>query len=566
MKDTKKITGAEAILRSLLKENTDTIFGYPGGAMMPIYDKLYDKNNVLKHILVRHEQGAAHAAQAYAQVTGKPGVCFATSGPGATNLITGITNANLDSIPVIFITAQVLSPLLGTDAFQETNMVSLSMPVTKWNYQVTNAGEIPDTIAKAFFFANTGRPGPVLIDITKDAQIGTLEFNYKSIKSIRSYNPGPVLKGEDIRAAISLIQSSKKPLLFAGHGILLANATQQLEDFVNKTKIPVAVTLLGKSAINEDNPYYVGMLGMHGNYAPNVLTNKADLIIAAGMRFDDRVTGDLSRYAKKARIIHIDIDNAELNKNVKADVAINVDIKEFLEEIIPAIQYANDKTWLEQFRELEKIEQEKVIHKECYPETGKIRSGEVINMLSVKTGSEAIIVTDVGQNQMMGARYYQYKNPNTLITSGGLGTMGFGLPAAMGAQVGRPNKTVILFTGDGGFQMTAQELGTIFQYNLHVKIVILNNNFLGMVRQWQQLFNNNRYAETNMPTPDFPLLAKSFGIEGSMVSERAALDGALDTMLSHNGPYLLEVKIEKEANVFPMIYPGMAVDEIVLEP
>jgi len=445
-------------------------------------------------------------------------------------------------------------------------MISLSMPVTKWNYQVTNTGEIPDTIAKAFFFATTGRPGPVLIDITKDAQIGTLEFNYKFIKSIRSYNPRPVLKGEDIRAAISLIQSSKKPLLFAGHGILLANATQQLEAFVNKTKIPVAVTLLGKSAINEDNPYYVGMLGMHGNYAPNVLTNKADLIIAAGMRFDDRVTGDLSRYAKKARIIHIDIDNAELNKVVKADIAINVDIKEFLEEIIPAIHYATDKTWFEQFRKLEKIEQEKVIHKECYPETGKIRSGEVINKLSVKTGREAIIVTDVGQNQMMGARYYQYKNPNTLITSGGLGTMGFGLPAAMGAQVGRPNKTVILFTGDGGFQMTAQELGTIFQYNLHVKIVILNNNFLGMVRQWQQLFNNNRYAETNMPTPDFPLLAKSFGIEGSMVSERSALDGALDTMLSHNGPYLLEVKIEKEANVFPMIYPAMAVDEIVLEP
>jgi len=565
MKDSTKITGAEAILLSLLKENVDTIFGYPGGAIMPIYDKLYDRHHELKHILVRHEQGAAHAAQAYAQVTGKPGICFATSGPGATNLITGITNANLDSIPVVFITAQVTSSLLGTDAFQETDMISLSMPVTKWNYQVTKADDIPDAIAKAFFFAKTGRPGPVLIDITKDAQNELTEFNYKKIKSIRSYNPKPELKDEDIRAAILLIQSSKKPLLFAGHGILLANATRQLEAFVNKTKIPVAVTLLGKSAINEDNPYFVGMLGMHGNYAPNVLTNQADLIIAAGMRFDDRVTGDLSRYAKKARIIHIDIDNAELNKNVKADIAIHADIKEFLDEIIPVINYSANNRWLEQFRELEKIEQEKVTQKEYFSEIGKIRSGEVINLLSRKTGREAIIVTDVGQNQMMGARYYQYKNPNSLITSGGLGTMGFGLPAAMGAQVGRPDKTVILFTGDGGFQMTSQELGTIFQYNLPVKIVILNNNFLGMVRQWQQLFNERRYAETNMPTPDFPLLAKAFGIEGSLVSERSALNKELDTMLSHNGPYLLEVKIEKEANVFPMIYPGMAVDEMVLK-
>ncbi|MBN2350229.1 MAG: biosynthetic-type acetolactate synthase large subunit [Bacteroidales bacterium] len=566
MKEPLKITGAEAILSSLIKENVDTIFGYPGGAIMPIYDKLFDKFHKLKHILVRHEQGAAHAAQAYAMVTGKPGVCFATSGPGATNLITGITNANLDSIPIIFITAQVSSTLLGTDAFQETDMISLSMPVTKWNYQVTKANEIADAIAKAFFFAKTGRPGPVLIDITKDAQNELTEFNYKKIKSIRSYNPKPELKDEDIRTTLLLMQSSKKPLLLAGHGILLANATGQLEAFVNKTKIPVAVTLLGKSAICEDNPYYAGMLGMHGNYAPNVLTNEADLIIAAGMRFDDRVTGDLSRYAKKARIIHIDIDKAELNKNVKADIAIHADIKDFLDEIIPAINYSADKRWLEQFRKLEKIEQEKVIHKECFPENGKIRSGEVINRLSVKTAREAIIVTDVGQNQMMGARYYKYKYPNSLITSGGLGTMGFGLPAAMGAQVGRPDKTVILITGDGGFQMTAQELGTVFQYNLPVKIVIFNNNFLGMVRQWQQLFNNNRYAETNMPTPDFPLIAKAFGIEGAVVKDRAKLDQALDKMLNHNGPHLLEVKIEKEANVFPMIYPGMAVDEIILEP
>jgi acetolactate synthase-1/2/3 large subunit len=565
MKESLKITGAEAILLSLIKENVDTVFGYPGGAIMPIYDKLYDKSHAIKHILVRHEQGAAHAAQAYAQVTGKPGVCFATSGPGATNLLTGITNANLDSIPVIFITAQVSSALLGSDAFQETDMVSLSMPVTKWNFQVTNAEEIADSIAKAFYFATTGRPGPVLIDITKDAQNSLLDFNYKKIKSIRSYNPKPVLKSSDVSEALALIHASKKPLVLAGHGILLAKATEQLEAFINKTKIPVAVTLLGKSAISEDNPYYAGMLGMHGNYAPNVLTNEADLIIAAGMRFDDRVTGDLSRYAKNAKIIHIDIDKAELNKNVKADIAIHADIKEFLTEIIPALNYSASSQWHEQFKKLEKIEQEKVIFKECFPENGKLRSGEVISKLSKKTERNAIIVTDVGQNQMMGARYYKYKNPNSLITSGGLGTMGFGLPAAMGAQVGRPDKTVILFTGDGGFQMTSQELGTVFQYNLPVKIVILNNNFLGMVRQWQQLFNSNRYAETNMPTPDFPLLAKAYGIEGAEVNDRANLDHELDKMLNHEGPYLLEVKIEKESNVFPMIYPGMAVDEIVLE-
>ena len=561
-----QITGAEAILLALLKENTDTIFGYPGGAIMPIYDKLFNKLHELRHILVRHEQGAAHAAQAYAQVTGKPGVCFATSGPGATNLITGIANANLDSIPVIFITAQVSSSLLGTDAFQETDMISLSMPVTKWNFQVTKAEEVSDAIAKAFYFATTGRPGPVLIDITKDAQNGLTKFNYKKIKSIRSYSPKPDLKRKDIKAALELLLSSKRPLFLAGHGILLAKASRQLVTFINKTGIPVAVSLLGKSAISEDNPYFMGMLGMHGNYAPNMLTNKADLIIAAGMRFDDRVTGDLSRYAKGARIIHIDIDKSELNKNVIADVAIHADVKEFLDEITPNINYKTDKKWIEQFQLLFSVEKNKVIGKECFPENGKIRAGEVVTLLSVKTGREAIVVTDVGQNQMMAARYYQFKNADSFITSGGLGTMGFGLPAAMGAQVGRPEKTILLFSGDGGFQMTAQELGTISQYKLPVKIVIFNNNFLGMVRQWQQLFNNERYAETEMLTPDFPLLAKAFGIAGNMVEEREELSNALDKMLQYNGPYLLEIKIEKEANVFPMIYPGMAVDEIVLEP
>jgi acetolactate synthase-1/2/3 large subunit len=565
MTQLKKITGAEALLLSLMEEKVDTIFGYPGGAIMPLYDKLYGKLHTLKHILVRHEQGAAHAAQAYSQVTGKPGVCFATSGPGATNLITGITNANLDSVPVVFITAQVPSGLLGTDAFQETDMISLSMPVTKWNYQVTQACEIPDAIAKAFFFATTGRQGPVLIDITKDAQLQEFDYYYKKIKSIRSYDPKPELKKSNLRDAIGLIHGSKKPLLLAGHGILLANAHEELEAFVNKTGMPIAVTLLGKSAIREDNPYFVGMLGMHGNYAPNVLTNEADLIIAAGMRFDDRVTGDISRYAKKAKIIHIDIDKAELSKNVKADLAIHADIKDFLNALIPETYKTCFTTWRKEFAKLHDVESEKVIYKECFPETGKIRAGEVVSRISLKTNRDAIIVTDVGQNQMMGARYYQFKDPNTLITSGGLGTMGFGLPAAMGAQVGQPGKTVVLFTGDGGFQMTVQELGTIFQYNLPVKIIIFNNNFLGMVRQWQELFNNRRYTETNMPTPDFPMLSKAFGIESNMVNEREKLDEALDIMLHHDGPYLLEVKIEKEANVFPMIYPGRAVDEIVLE-
>jgi len=561
----KKITGAEAILLSLTEEGVDTIFGYPGGAIMPIYDKMHSQDHKINHILVRHEQGAAHAAQAYAQVTGKPGVCFATSGPGATNLLTGITNANLDSIPIVFITAQVPSNLLGSDAFQETDMVSLSMPVTKWNYQVTRAEEIPDAIAKAFHFANSGRPGPVLLDITKDAQVNEFDFRYKRIKSIRSYNPNPQLKSTDVDEAIALIQKSKKPLLLAGHGILLANGRDELLSFVEKTDIPTAVTLLGKSVIPEDNPGYVGMLGMHGNYAPNILTNKADLIIAAGMRFDDRVTGDLKRYAVNAKIIHIDIDEAELNKNIVADLAINANIKDFLKEITHRISYHTDEVWLSEFKRLNKIEFDKVIEPECFPKEGKIRSGEAIAMLSEKTAGEAIVVTDVGQNQMMAARYYKYMNSNTLITSGGLGTMGFGLPAAMGAQVGQPEKTVVLLAGDGGFQMTLQELGTIFQYNLPVKMMILNNNFLGMVRQWQDLFMDKRYAETNMPTPDFPLMAKAFGIDSHIVDERENLNKAIDDMLNTPGPYLLEVKIEKETNVFPMIYPGSAVDEIVLE-
>ncbi len=562
--DYENISGAEALLKCLLEEGVDTIFGYPGGAIMPVYDKLLDYKGKINHFLTRHEQGAAHAAQAYAMVTGKPGVCFATSGPGATNLITGIANAYLDSVPVVFITAQVVSHLIGTDAFQETDILGISMPVIKWNAQIKKPQDIPEIIAKAFYIARTGRPGPVLIDITKDAQVEKLNFKYKKCTYIRSYNPVIPLHTRAIESAAIMINHAEKPLILAGHGVLIAGAEKELMAFAEKTGIPVALTLLGLSAFPSGHRLFTGFLGMHGNYGPNMLTNEADLIIAIGMRFDDRVTGNLKKYAKNARIIHIEIDEAEINKNVMVDVEIHNDAKEALNHLIPLVKEKSYEKWIREFRICDKIEYDKVIKEETKPEKGKLRMGEVVNIVSELTKGEAIIVTDVGQNQMSVARYYKFKEPNSLVTSGGMGTMGFGLPAAIGAKIGRPEKQVITFIGDGGFQMTIQELGTIMHFRIPVKIIILNNDFLGMVRQWQEMFFKGRYASTEMVNPDFLTIAKGYKIPGKKITKREELRDSLIEMLNNEGPYLLDITVEKEGNVLPMVEPGASVSEITL--
>ena len=560
------MNGAKAVVLSLLEEGVDTIFGYPGGAIMPIYDELMNEEEKVTHILTRHEQGAAHAAQAYAQVSGKTAVCFATSGPGATNLVTGIANAYLDSVPMVFITAQVVSHLIGSAAFQETDILGISTPVTKWNYQVRKAEEIPDILAKAFFIAGSGRPGPVLIDITKDALLDSVDFAYEKCTWIRSYNPKlPQIKKEVLEQAAHLINQAKKPMILAGHGILIAKAEKELKILAEKTGIPVATTLLGLSSFPSDHPQFVGFLGMHGSYSSNVKTNEADLLIAIGMRFDDRVTGKLSEYAKQAKVIHIDIDKAEINKNVQADVEIHADAKDALNSLLPLLKETRHDDWLQGFRQLDKAEKEKVIDKETKPKNGKIRMGEVVKMVSDKTRGLANVVTDVGQHQMAVARYYRFNRPNSLITSGGMGTMGFGLPAAVGTKIADAAHETILFAGDGGLQMTIQELGTIMQYRIPVKIVLLNNSFLGMVRQWQDLFFDKRYAATEMENPDFVQLAKGYGIPGKRVADRKDLDAALDEMLQAKSAYLLEVTIEKEGNIFPMIAPGKAVSEVMLE-
>lgn len=560
----KKIKGSEAVISALLAEGVDTIFGYPGGAVMPLYDSLYDYTDKIRHILVRHEQAASHAARAYSQVTDKVGVCISTSGPGATNLITGIADTNIDSVPMVVITSQVISPLLGTDAFQETDMVGLSMPITKWNYQVTKAEEIADTLAKAFYIAVSGRPGVVLVDITKDALINETMFEYTKSPRIRSYNPYPEVKEDQLNEAADLINNAKKPLLLVGHGILIAKAEKELAELAEKANIPVASTLLGLSAFPSNHELFTGMLGMHGNYAPNILTNQADVIIAAGMRFDDRVTGRISDYAKQAKIIHIEIDPSEINKNVNVHLGINADLKAVLASLNPKIKEQKHPDWHQQFTDLYNQEYEAVIKEDCAPSSESIRMSEVVHEISEKTNGDAIIVTDVGQNQMMAARYYKYTNPNSLITSGGLGTMGFGLPAAMGAAIARPEKQVVTFVGDGGLQMTIQELGTLMQEKIPVKIVVLNNTFLGMVRQWQEMFFERRYAETPISSPDFVTVASGYNIKGRKVAERAELSEALDEMLASKESYLLEIAVEKETNVFPMIQPGASVDEIRL--
>ena len=561
----KKIQGSEAIIKSLIEESVDTIFGYPGGAIMPIYDSLYSYQDKINHILTRHEQGAIHAAQGYSRVSGKVGVCFATSGPGATNLITGIADAQIDSTPLVCITGQVPSQLLGTDAFQESDIIGISMPVTKWNYQITSSDEICQIISKAFYIARSGRPGPVLIDITKNAQFSDVIFNYKKCERIRSYHPYPIINDKKIKEASKLINEARKPLILVGQGVLLSNAENELIKFSETTGIPLASTLLGLSAVSCDHKNYVGYLGMHGNYGPNVKTNEADLIIAIGMRFDDRVTGDTTKYAVNAKIIHLEIDPSEIDKIIKTDVAINADAKEALIELNKIVNNNNHDEWINEFRECDKLEFDKIINKEINVVEDKILMADVINRISNLTKGKSIIVTDVGQHQMVTSRYYKFSESNSNITSGGLGTMGFALPASLGAKIGQPKRDVIAVIGDGGIQMTIQELATISQYNIKVKILILNNNFLGMVRQWQELFFDNRYSFTEMKNPNFNIIADGYGIKNNKVENKKDLDKCLKEFINYDGSYLLNVVVEKEENVFPMVPSGESVSNIRLE-
>ena len=558
------MTGAEAIIKSLIAEGVDLVFGYPGGAIIPVYDKLYDYPDQLKHILVRHEQGATHAAQGYARVTGRPGVVIVTSGPAATNVITGLSDALMDSTPLVVITGQVASSFLGSDAFQETDVVGITQPITKWAVQIRRAEDIPWAVARAFYIANSGRPGPVVLDIAKDAQNGLLEWSHKKCDYIRSYIPYPKIKDEDLKVVADLINSAKRPMILSGHGVMISGAEKELAAFAEKADIPVASTLLGLSTMPSNHRLYKGMLGMHGNIGPNVNTNRSDVIIAIGMRFDDRVTGDTSKYAKQAKIIHIDIDSSEFDKNIPTDATIHGDAREVLEKLLPLINPADHSEWLATFDECAKVEQEKVINREVFRTEGTMTMGEVVHKISKATGDKAVLVTDVGQNQMFSSRYFRYTDPKSILTSGGLGTMGFGLPAAIGAKMGAPERTVCFFCGDGGLQMTIQELGTIMEYDTDVKIILLNNNFLGNVRQWQELFFKCRFSQTPMVNPDFVAIAKAYNIAAENVETRDQLDDAIARMLNHKGAYMLNVNIDATDMVFPMTPPGAGVDDIML--
>ncbi len=559
-----KMTGAEAVIHCLLAEGVDLIYGYPGGAIMPVYDELYKFRDQLHHVLTRHEQGATHAAQGYARASGKVGVAIATSGPGATNFVTGIADAQIDSTPMVCITGQVGSHLLGSDAFQETDIIGISTPITKWNHQVTKAEDIPTVLAKAFYIARSGRPGPVLIDITKDAQFGELDFVYEKCKGIRSYIPTPETDPKSLKQAAKLINDAKKPMIVFGQGVILGEAEAELKEFIEKSGIPSAWTILGLSALPTAHPLNVGMVGMHGNYGPNKLTNECDLLLAIGMRFDDRVTGNLETYAKQAKIIHFEIDPAEVNKNVKADVAVMGDVKNTLAQILPMIKPDSYDSWLQEYRDFDKIEFDKVIKEELYPEKEGLSMGEVLRGINEETKGDAVIVSDVGQHQMIACRYAKFTKSKSNVTSGGLGTMGFALPAAIGAKMGAPEREVVAIIGDGGYQMTIQELGTIFQTRVPVKIVVLNNDFLGMVRQWQQLFFDKRYASTEMVNPDFVKIAEGYHIKSTRVTKRENLQEAIKEMISSKEPYFLEVCVEKENNVFPMIPTGASVSDIRL--
>lgn len=558
------LSGSEALIRSLLNEGVDTIFGYPGGAIMPVFDALYDYKKNINHILVRHEQGAVHAAQGYARVSKKVGVALVTSGPGATNTITGITDAMMDSTPLVVISGQVTSSLLGSDAFQEADVIGVTQPVTKWAYQIRHVEDIPWAVSRAFYIASSGRPGPVVLDISKDAQVNKCEYSYRKTDFLRSYQPQPEPCLEKIKKAADLINQAKKPLALVGQGVVLGNAEKELIAFLEKGDIPFGSTILGLSAVPSDHPLNCGMLGMHGNIAPNLKTNECDVLIAIGMRFDDRVTGDLKTYAKQAQVIHFDIDRAEMDKNVKTTVKVLGDAKQTLPLVTALLEKNSHDEWIGQFKPLYQKEYDCVINEELYPVEGSLKMGEVVNKITEATGNKAICVTDVGQNQMMGTRYFKFTQSRSMVTSGGLGTMGFGLPAGIGAKYGAPDRTVCIFVGDGGLQMTIQELGAIMEYGIDVKIILLNNNFLGMVRQWQELFYDERYSETHMKNPDFIKIADAYGIKGKKITARADLDGAIEEMLAHKGAYLLEVVVETKGMVYPMIPAGSCVTNILL--